>query len=263
MLPFGITDLEFALVTYVAASIGIGLVVLASRWVRLRYLAAFAVGVYLWYFTDTLGDANFLDVNNGFVFSTELFVLFALFVIGLAFFFSLDGEIFRSDSVQKGGILIAALAALALGLHGFGEGADFGTTAAGTSYQTILDAFGGLAPSASWVLHKMMEPTLAAVCYVAFAGAGSKKAGEKLTDVLSISLIFVFPAVVGSVVGYYVIFDHTYVFALGLGASIYALARVAKSLYSPEEGGRWLSSKIALAVALGFLLIFTSALLHS
>jgi len=265
LLPFGITDSEFALVTFVSAFIGITLVVSASRLVRTRYLAAFAFGVYLWYFTDTLADANYLNVNSGFVYSEELLVLFLLFAVGLVLFFSLDGKLFTADEpLGRYGMLVAALAALALGLHGFGEGADFGTTASATPFNTLLDAFGGVSPSASWVLHKMLEPTVAAVCYVAFADSRTKKWADRLVDVLALSVIFVTPAIVGSVVGYYVTFDHTYVFALGLGASIYAVARVGKALYKPDtDGKKFQPLKVAIAIAIGFLLIFMSALLHS
>ena len=69
MLPFGITDVEFALVTFLSALIGVSLIIGASRFVRVRYLAAFALGVYLWFFPDTLGGANYLDVVGGFVYS--------------------------------------------------------------------------------------------------------------------------------------------------------------------------------------------------
>lgn len=265
MLPFGITDSELALVTFVSAFVGIGLVVGASRLIRTRYLAAFAFGVYLWYFTDTLADANYLNVNGGFVYSDELFALFLLFSAGMILFFSLDGRIFTAEeSLGKRGMLVAALAALALGIHGFGEGADFGTTAASTPFNSILDAFGGVSPSASWVLHKMLEPTLAAVCYVAFTEPWTKKLADRLVDVLALAAIFVIPAIAGSVVGYYVTFDHTYLFAFGLGTSVYAVARVGKALYKSDvEGQRIQSVKVAMAIVIGFLLIFISALLHS
>ena len=108
----------------------------------------------------------------------------------------------------------------------------------------------------------MLEPTIAAVCYVSLAG-GARKASVRITDALVLATVFVIPPVVGSVVGYYTTFDHTYVFALGLGTSVYALARVGRSLYSPSEGtDSWLSVKMALAAVLGFLLIFIAALLH-
>ena len=264
MLPFGVTDLEFSIVTFISALVGILLIIGASSFIKPRFIAAFAFGVYLWYFTDTLGDANYLDVNQGAVFSVELVSLVTLFAIGVIVFFALDGRIFTmGEETAKYGMMVALLAALALGLHGFGEGADFGYTAAQTPSNTLLDAFGGLGPSASWVLHKMFEPTIAAACYVAFAGVGAKKPVDKLVDSLTLATVFVIPAIVGSIAGYYLTFDHTYVFALGLGVSVYAVARVARSMFSgAAEASSGFSLKMAIAVVIGFVCIFISALLH-
>ena len=263
MLPFGVTDVEFSLVTFLSGFVGIALVVGASKFVRVRYLAAFAVGVYLWYFTDTVGDSNYLDVNGGFVYSPYLVALLLLFAIGLLAFFALDRGMFAREPAAYGGLLVGAMAALAVGLHGFGEGADFGFTAAQTSSITLLTAFGGLGPSASWVLHKMLEPAVAAVSYVALTGPDLKRS-RKVSDIAVLATVFVLPAVVGSVAGYYSAFDITYVFALGLGASVYAFSRAAGSLYSPGEAtSPWLTTRMALSVVLGFLLIFIAALLHS
>ena len=263
MLPFGITDLEFSLVTFVSAFLGISLVIVISKRIGAKLIAGFALGVYLWFFTDTLAGANYLDVNNGFSLSAGLVSLVLLFVVGLVVFFGIGGNIFSGDSAGATGIFVALLAALALGLHGMAEGGDFGFTASQTPSSSLLDAFGGVAPSVSWVLHKMLEPTIAAACYVAITGTGSKSNSAKLVDALALSAVFVAPAVVGSIAGYYAPFDTTYVYALGLGTSVYALARVGRALYSPGGSQSWLSLKIAVAVALGFLLIFISALLHS
>jgi hypothetical protein len=265
VLPFGITALEFAVVTYISAFVGMAIVVGTSTVVKTRFLAAFAFGVYLWYFTDTLGSANYLGVNGGPVFSVELVLLVALFAVGLVSFFALDGRVFTAgEEPAKYGVMVAALVALALGLHGAGEGADFGYTAAQTPSSLLLGAFGGVAEGASWVLHKMLEPTMVAVCYVAFTGVGSRRRMDRIIDALALAAVFVFPAVVGSVAGYFTTFDHTYIFALGLGASVYAAARVAKSMFPAEETApSWLSLKMGLAAFAGFLFIFLAALLHS
>ena len=264
MLPFGITDLEFSLVTLVSAFVGIALITGLSRWVSARLLAAFALGVYFWYFTDTLAGANYLDVNSGFSLSVGLVSLVLLFVVGLFVFFGVGGGIFSGESAGATGMFVALLAALALGIHGMAEGADFGFTASQTPSSTILDAFGGLAPSVSWVLHKMLEPTAAAACYVALTGHGNKNASGRMFDALTLSVVFVTPAVVGSIAGYFTPINTTYLYALGLGTSVYALAWVGKALYAPVAGNQsWLSMKVAAAVLLGFLFIFISALLHS
>lgn len=265
MLPFGITAVEFAAVTFISALIGITVVIGSSKYFKPRFVAAFAFGVYLWYFTDTLGGANYLDVNGGPVLSYELLLAVALFVLGLLTFFALDRNVFSvGEQAPKYGMMLAALVALALGLHGAGEGADFGYTAAQTPSSLLLGAFGGLSAGASWVLHKMLEPTMAAACYVAFAGARNRIGMDKVIDALTIAAVFVVPVVIGSVVGYYAVFDHSYIFALGLGASVYAAARVAKPMFSAEgEASTGLSLKMAVAAFLGFLLIFLAALLHS
>ncbi len=265
MLPFGVTTVEFALVTFASALVGILLVVGASKYVRASLIAAFALGIYLWYFMDTLGDANYLDVNGGPVASAVLLSLVTLFVIGVVAFFALDGSVFSlGKGVGEGGMMVACLVALALGLHGLGEGADFGFTAAQTPTTTLLGAFGGLAEGASWALHKMLEPAIAAAVYVAVTQGQPRRATERLVDVLTLAAVFVTPAVVGAAAGYFVVFDHTYVFALGLGASTYALGRLGKPLVaSGAEAQKWLSVKMALALVVGFLLIFLAALLHS
>jgi hypothetical protein len=265
VLPFGITAVEFAAVTFISALVGITAVIGSSKFFKPRLLAAFAFGVYLWYFTDTLGGANFLDVNAGPVLSFQLVLAVALFAIGMLTFFALDGRVFSfGEEAPKYGMMVVALVALALGLHGAGEGADFGYTAAQTPSSLLLGAFGGLSAGASWVLHKMLEPTMAAVCYVAFAGARNRSGMDKMIDALTIAAVFVIPLVIGSVVGYYATFDHSYVFALGLGASVYAAARVAKPMFSAEgEASSGLSLKMAVAAFMGFVLIFLAALLHS
>jgi len=265
VLPFGVTDVEFALVTFFSAFVGIALVVGASKLVQAKLVAAFALGVYLWFFTDTLAGANYLDVNGGFALSSGLVALFLLFAIGLVFLFSLDKGVFNvQGQIGRSGLLIAALAAFALGLHSFGEGALFGYTAAHTPSNSLLDAFGGLAPGSSWVFHKMLEPAIAAACYVAFAGPATRGTRDKLADALLLSTVFVVLPVVGSVLGYYVTFDTTYTFAFGLGASVYVLARVGRALYASDANSQpWLSIKVAFALLVGFLLIFVSALLHA
>ena len=142
-----------------------------SRGVKVRYLAAFALGVYLWFFTDTLSGANYLDVNGGFVYSPYVVSLVALFIAGLAVFFVFDRRLFSSaESPTRGALAVGALAALALGLHGMAEGVAFGTTAAQTSSSSLIEAFGGFDASISWVFHKMVEPTVAAAAYVAVVG---------------------------------------------------------------------------------------------
>jgi hypothetical protein len=88
-----------------------------------------------------------------------------------------------------------------------------------------------------------------------------------------LSLLFVLPSLVGSVVGYYVMgpatgfvagFDTTYFFALGTGTSIYAALRLSKPLFrSGESGSSEDSIKIAVPIVVGFVAIYFAALFHS
>lgn len=264
MLPFGITDTEFAVVTFLSAFVGISLVIWGSLVVKTKYLAAFAIGVYLWFFTDTLSGANYLDVTGGFVYSAYLVSLMLLFAAGLIVVFAFDGKLFTTgEPLARGALAVGALAALALGLHGMAEGAAFGATAAQTPSSSLIDAFGGFGASVSWVFHKMLEPTVAAAAFVAITGTGSKRVSDRFVDALVLSVVFVVPAVIGSVAGFFVSFDITYIYALGLGTSVYTLARVGRALYSADGSGTALSLRMALAAVMGFLLIFMAALLHS
>ncbi len=265
MLPFGATVLEFSIATFFSAFIGIALIIAASKFVRARYIAAFAFGVYLWFFTDTIGDANYLNVNAGPVFSSYTFCLVVLFLVGLVAFFAVDGRLFAvGEETARYGMIVAVLAALAVGVHGFGEGADIGYTSSQTSIGSFLASFGGVDAGISWVIHKMCEPTIAAACYAAYAGIDRKRFVDKALDALILAAVFVVPAVIGWAAGYFVTFDHTYIFALGLGASAYAAARVVRTMFiGAGERSSGVSVKVALAIFVGFLCIFMGALLHS
>jgi hypothetical protein len=49
------------------------------------------------------------------------------------------------------------------------------------------------------------------------------------------------------------LYDTTYFFAFGLGTSLYAVVRLAKPLFWEGGGSSWESTKIAIAMILGFL----------
>src|SRR5207245_5420403 len=80
-----------------------------------------------------------------------------LFAIGLLFSFSIDRNrnIFSPElAIGKYGLAIPMLVAAALGVHGLGEGAAFGGTAALTTSTSLLDTFGGVSGGVAYVLHK-------------------------------------------------------------------------------------------------------------
>ena len=78
---------------------------------------------------------------------------------------------------------------------------------------------------------------------------------------------FTLPGIVGGASVYYLIqtfpnLDLTYVFALALGTSVYAMLRLVRPLYV-GGGSRGVSLKVAAAVILGFACLYTAGLLHA
>jgi hypothetical protein len=63
------------------------------------------VGLYLWFFSDTVGDANLLRVNEGFTGGVFHAALVVSFVIGLLAIFSLDEGILGDRSAPAGSAL--------------------------------------------------------------------------------------------------------------------------------------------------------------
>ncbi len=248
--------------------VGLLLVSLAARSVPARYLAAFAVGLYLWFFSDTIGDANLLGVSEGFTGGVWHVVLWVMFAIGLIVFFSADRDMFASGSEgERFGFAIPILVALAVGIHGFGEGAAVGATAATSPSTSLLDAFGGLSAAASFLIHKGLEPMMVGAAYWVYAKDHATDTAGRVRDIIILLLAFTLPGIVGGSVAYYLVqaypsADFTYVFALGLGHSIYAAFRLVRPVFT-GLGGDAESLKTALVVILGFLCLYLAASLHS
>jgi len=250
----------------VRAIVGIGLMLLASRFVRARYLAAVAVGLYFWFFTDTFGDSNLLDSVQGLGGGFWHAVLYALFAMAVIVMFSLDRDMFKAGPEgAKLGFAIPILVALAVGIHGFGEGAQITFTAATTPSTNIIDAFGGLISGVAFTLHKALEPMMVGAAYCVYARDHAKDETGRLKDILILVLAFTIPGIVGAAVGYPLGLyypsstDFTYVFAIGLGASIYALVRLVRPLFEGDSD----SVKVALLLLLGITCLYVAALLHS
>lgn len=263
MLPFGesFAAIEAALIlpTIVCLLASAG----AARYANPRYLSAFALGVYFWFFSDTIGGSSYLDVNAGFAGGETQAILLALFVFGVLLLFSLDRGVFRAGPEPIGlSLWVPVLVAFAVGVHGFGEGAAFSATAAATTSTNLLDAFGGLSPAVAFILHKGIEPVMVGAAYWVYAKDRAKDAGALARDVLLLTLVFVLPGTIGAATNYYLGYQTTLAFALGTGTSIYAAVRLAKPLFwdqaSPNE-----SLKMAVLMILGFLCIYFAALFHS
>ena len=262
--------------TWIPTFVGLIVIIWAGRIVRPKYLAAFALGIFLWFFVDTIQGSALLDVNAGFSGGAGQVAAVALFIIGVLSVFWIDrrGGLFSSEPIVRTvSVAIPLLVAGAIGIHGLGEGAAFSSTAYSTSNTSLLDAFGGVSAGVAYLLHKGLEPMMAAACYAVYTrGTGPGMRG-KLRDVFLLSLVFVLPSLVGAVVGYYVMgpatgfvagFDTTYFFALGTGTSIYAALRLSKPLYRSEGPATSEDSiKIAVPILLGFIAIYFAALFHS
>jgi zinc transporter ZupT len=276
MLGFAESFLAWTASTWIPAFIGLLVIVWAGRFVKSRYLAAFALGIFLWFFVDTIQGSALLDVNAGFRGGAGQVAAIALFIIGVLGVFWIDRRhgLFSPESiVTTVSVAIPLLVAGAIGIHGLGEGAAFGATAYSTSSTSLLDAFGGVSAGVAYLLHKGLEPMMAAASYCVYTNRTGSGVKGKLRDVFLLSLVFVLPSLIGAVVGYYVMgpatgfvagFDTTYFFALGTGTSIYAALRLSRPLFRSEGSVTSDDSiKTAVPIVLGFIAIYFAALFHS
>src|SRR5690348_11059879 len=90
MLGFPDSFLPWTAATLIPAFIGLLIIVLAGNILKAKHLAAFAIGIFLWFFVDTIGGAASLDVNSGFNGGGGQIALSGLFAIGLLIMFTLD-----------------------------------------------------------------------------------------------------------------------------------------------------------------------------
>src|SRR5437879_7047205 len=83
MMGVAVSCLGLLGATLVPAFFGLLAVVLLFRMSAPWYAAAFAAGVFLWYFSDTIGGSSYLGVNRGFSGGFAEAVLIVLLVAGL------------------------------------------------------------------------------------------------------------------------------------------------------------------------------------
>jgi hypothetical protein len=261
---FGATLATFLIPTFG----GLLIISLAARYLSGKYLAAFAIGVYLWFFSDTIGDASLLGVSQGFGGGVSQLALWVVFAIGVILLFSLDSKMFAEGSPGVSfGFAIPLLVAVAVGIHGFGEGSGVGATAATSSSTNLIDAFGGVSAGTAFVLHKALEPMMVGAAYWIYAKDHAKNMSGRLRDLVVLTLAFTLPGIIGGTSSYYLIqafpnVDFTYVFAFGLGTSTYAALRLARPLFH-GTGSKSESTKMAIMMILGFTCLYLAALLHS
>jgi hypothetical protein len=264
VIPFSQAFLAVAAALILPAFVGLLVAVDVSRVISPRYLAAFALGIYFWFFSDTIGDTAYLDVNSGFAGGTEQAALILLFAAGLLLVFSLDRAVFSStpESVDSG-FGIPLLLALAVGVHGMGEGASVVATAAATPATDLLSAFGGTSAALAFILHKALEPVMVGAAYGVYARGHAKSSAGLLRDVLLLMLVFIAPGILGGATDYTLGYGTSFVFALGLGTSIYAAVRLSKPLFTHSPQPSWDSARVALLFLLGFLSLYLAALFHA
>jgi hypothetical protein len=264
MLPFATSFLAIVAALVIPAFIGLLMISAIGRRANPKYLAAFGLGIYFWFFSDTIGDASYLDVNEGYAGGIVHVAIVLLFAAGLLLMFSADRTVFVPGSMgSKLGFAIPLLVAFGVGFHGFGEGAAFGETAATTAGTNLLAVFGGADAAIAFILHKALEPMIAGAAYWIYARDHAKSAGQLLEDIVLLTLVFSVPGIIGGATDYFLNYDTTYFFAFGLGTSIYAAMRLAKPLFGEDDLGTNGSLKIALLIFLGFILIYLAALFHS
>ena len=257
-----------------------------------KYLAALGVGLTFWFWTDTIGDATYLDVNaaayppSAFGGLTHFLVIFA-FVLGIVVLWTFDHVAVPSAASYEGipttsrmatgsvssgyatGALffVSVAVAAVMGIHGLGEGWDFAGVAAGVSGSTdIVTTFGGWNPIVAYPIHKFLEASIVSIVYSIYVERCdiAKKAKWHLPI---LGLLFGLTSVIGSVVGHFVAFDTTFFYAFGVTSGIYAAIRLAGPLISNTQGSAgvipsYLGAKTFLWVGIGFFLLYGAALLH-
>lgn len=271
MIGFADSFLPWAAATLIPAFIGLLLIVLAGNFVRARYLAAFAIGVFLWFFVDTIGGAANLDVVDAFSGTVAQIGSVGLFVIGLIAIFSIDRNrnIFAPQmAIGKYGLMIPFLVAVSVGIHGLAEGGAFGALASGPS-TSLIDAVagptgGGINALVAYVLHKGLEPMMIGACYCAYAKDHAKNMMGRFKDLILLTVTFGITSLIGAASGYYWAYNVSYLYALGTGTSIYAIVRLAGVMFDNTQPTPSREPvKIALLISIGLLALYVAALFHS
>jgi len=262
VLPFGDSFAAWVVATAAAAFGGLLASLIVGRYLRPAYFLAFSVGVLLWVFTDVIDEAGKIDVEASFSGGWEQVIIIVLFVAGVVPFLYMDRSVFSNTIIDVGRITTPLLLAIAVGVHGLGEGFAFGAVSATTPFNTLITAFGGEAAGASYVIHKFLEAMAIGSFYLLFLGSKTTRIGTHLRSVTWLTLAFTLPSIAAMAVGYYYQFDAVYFFSLGTGALLYAMLRMAGPLFSNDNlGGR--SFKAGLWLTAGFLCVYFAALLHS
>src|SRR5712691_7395527 len=272
MIGFDVSFLGLLGATLVPAFFGLLAMVLLFRRSAPRYAAAFAAGVFLWYFSDTIGGSSYLGVNRGFSSGFDQAILIVLFVAGLSLCLTdrygfVAGEGVGREASGLSYIIIPSIVALALSVHGFSEGAAFGALASSTAGTSLIAVLGGYGPATSYVLHKMLEASMIGASYLYSSSSFRNQAPgwtDRLRDVSILGAVFTIPSLLGISTGYYLPLNGTYPFALASGTSVYVALRLAQPLVTSGRRNSYSESlKITLLIMSGFLSLYFAALFHS
>jgi hypothetical protein len=251
--------------------------------IQTAVLAAAGVGLTFWFFYDTMGDAAAIGVNSaiypfsafGGISHFALIVVFILGIAALAIFDNYavpnskfeDGQMPVSGMKSKSLILIPITVAAVMGIHGLGEGWDFGSFSASlpATSGSLVDAFGGWNAVISYPLHKFFEASIIAIVYTCYVGR-SELAKKSSWNIPLLGLLFGLTSVVGSALGYYFSIDTTYFYGFGVTAAFYAAIRLSQALGNKFAVGInapvHLGTMKFVALAVGFFLLYTAALFH-
>jgi hypothetical protein len=279
MIDYGITLLAITAGTLIPAYLSL-YIIPRLKTVQTALLAAAGVGLTFWFFFDTMGDAAQLDVNSAiypfsaFGGATHFAVIF-VFLGGIAALAIIDhfavpdakfenGKLPIPRGKSKTLVLVPIAVAAVMGIHGMGEGWDFGSAAA-SSTGNLVDAFGGWNAVISYPLHKFLESSIIALVYTCYVGR-TELAQKAKWHVPVLGLFFGLTSVIGTSLGYYVSLDTTYFYAFGVTAAFYAAIRLAPAISDKFAVGvnapAYLGGKKFFALALGFMLLYFAALFH-
>jgi hypothetical protein len=292
MISLALTVTAFVVGTLIPAYLALYLVS-NLRSIKTRLIAAVAFGLSFWFFFDTMGDAGDLSVNSSLYPFSDFggwphFAVILVFLGGIAALASFDyiavpperaGSSLTSGNSNRMNalLLLIPLGAVAvMGIHGLGEGWDFGTVAASPTTNDLVTAFGGTGPGAlnpliSYPIHKFLEASIIAALYTAYVKRNNF-AQKKSWHIPILGLLFGLPSVIGTFLGFYLtanttfFFDTTYFYAFGVTAGIYSALRLVEPINSKFQAGSghpmYLGGKVFIAIGLGFFLLYFAALLH-
>ncbi len=186
-----------------------------------------------------------------------------MFALGVALLFGIENVFSASTTVRtispRSGtgkadenrviFAVAALAALGVGFHAFGEGMEIGSAL--PNAVNILDAIGGYYPGIAYVLHKLLEGFVVGV----FATLTAAVSGRNIGILAALSGV---PTILGFLVGIPNMLEASYFFALGGAATIYVefkLLPIVSRAAKPYA--------FVVPILLGFYAMYFAGLFHN